>query len=117
MGDAEVVQQDALLLYVIQPKPFELVAVPVGELSFMDPRSRLITSWLRGVLHTSTLDGTYLEWWDREQDGELIADRQHYIARSGDVIVEWLDGTFQVISQREYADLYLQVGAEVWRRS
>lgn len=105
----------SLLLMVVQPRPIELRAVEVGPISFMDPHSRLITDWVRGAMHVGTR-GECIEWWQRERDGEYIAGREHYEARSGDVIIEWPDGTFQVLRQREFEELCLRVGTEMWTR-
>lgn len=102
-----------LTLAVIQPRPFELRAVFVGTLGFTDPHSRKVTDWVRGKLHSGD-HGNFIEWYQQEQDGEFLVRREAYEAHSGQVIVQWPDGSYQVLSPDEYKDLFIQVGTEMW---
>lgn len=106
-----VPSRDALELAVIEPKPFQLRAVFCAEMAIMDPRSRKITQWVRGRLHAGT-GGFYLEFWDRGD--ERLSPGTAHRAHNGDVIVEWPNGTFEVMTPEDYRAVYLQVGSEMW---
>jgi hypothetical protein len=102
--------RDHLELLVVQPKPFELRMTVVTQLGVLDARARLVTDWVRGIMHSGT-DGHYIEFWDRDENDER---GERHVAHVGDAILQWPDGTWQVIPARDVDTIYMRVGSEMY---